>query len=468
MANILITSFGNGTVNHETGEYEYKEASYFDEKSGRTVAKPQHLIIPAIHELFDIGKTILIGTTGSNWPLLYKEVMAKRSGFTPKSRVRDEEYYALLKSYHARSRDEMLAVSEMRGVLAALQDELGDAYPKICLLKYGINEDEQWYNFGELMKTISTEVSDGDSIFFDITHSFRSLPMYALLLTKSLQKLKKDIRIEMIPYGMFEAKSYYDGKAPIVDMSPLGEMVDWTSALTEYETGGTANQLVALLGRDTRMANEIRSELRQDSMDALRLLDNAMTANDVASFSKLIDAIRKVENDPTSLVNISDNLYPFKVIFDKIIDDFGSSADDPVRLLFAVADWHMRYGRALQAAITLNNAVDSWIQPIVLKSMRYNGGDDELNYKAVAKVLRTFLETENPVLDDADFTRFTNNFFEMRKLRNEYAHGLGAEAWLIGRMTYYIGYFSDLYASEENTQRRKSIEETIMSRAKGK
>ena len=99
-----------------------------------------------------------------------------------------------------------------------------------------------------ILNSLADSLKDGDRIIFDISHAFRSLPFYELLainLAKSI--LKRDIRIEFVSYGMLEASSLYGGRTPIVDMTQLIELLDWTRAIDEYNRKGSFDLLTDLL-----------------------------------------------------------------------------------------------------------------------------------------------------------------------------------------------------------------------------
>ena len=466
MGNILITSFGNGSFDKETKRYDYSIASYFDVASGRTAGQ-QRLIIPAMHELYQIDKTILIGTAGSNWPLLYKEVMAKRSGFVPKSRVRNEEYYKRLNEYHRRSQTERININEMQDVLAELQEELGDAYPTICLLEYGITPEEQWYNYSALVKATLANIVDGDAIFFDITHAFRTLPMYALLVLKFIQQQRKDVAVEMISYGMFDAKALYEGKTPLTDVSPIAEMVEWISSLIEYNTTGTAYQLLALLEKDTLISSQIREELR-GSATALRMLGEAVAANDIAAFGDLVREITHIENNPHSLVNISDNLGAVRLIFSGISGHFANGCEDNVALHFLVAAWHMKYGRNMQAAITLGGAILLWLENALSRHGIDTGfGSEAKRNSFIMEVIGSFNKKVNPIQEKKSFSEFNQNFFAAREIRNAFAHSEGRsfESRDIEMLPGLVAYFTGLYLDGDRAAARGLIEDTLAKRA---
>lgn len=117
------------------------------------------------------------------------------------------------------------------------------------------SKDEIWSVFD----TVYEKLNDEDEIYFDITHGFRYLPMLILVLSNYAKFLKK-VKVKSITYGNYEAK--YDDVAPIIDITSLSNLQDWTSASQMFlKTGQTKN--IADLVKDHQLdslknfANEI-------------------------------------------------------------------------------------------------------------------------------------------------------------------------------------------------------------------
>jgi len=65
----------------------------------------------------------------------------------------------------------------------------------------GFREEEIW----EIFNKIVMQIKDGDEIYFDMTHSFRYLPMLAIIALNYISVIRQDIKIGGIYYGAFEA-----------------------------------------------------------------------------------------------------------------------------------------------------------------------------------------------------------------------------------------------------------------------
>ena len=105
----------------------------------------------------------------------------------------------------------------------------------------GKNEGEMWQIFEKVFNLLE----EGDELYFDLTHSFRYLPMLMLVLCNYTKFLKK-ATICSITYGNFEARDEISNEAPIVDLLPLSSLQDWTFATADFLKNGYADRLIGL------------------------------------------------------------------------------------------------------------------------------------------------------------------------------------------------------------------------------
>ncbi len=104
----------------------------------------------------------------------------------------------------------------------------------------GGNENEILDIFSLLFKSID----DGDQLYIDVTHGFRSLPMLVIVFGNYAKFLKKDLYVKSITYGAYEARK--GNVSPIVDLQVLSSLQDWTFAAADYLENGNAGRLASL------------------------------------------------------------------------------------------------------------------------------------------------------------------------------------------------------------------------------
>jgi CRISPR-associated Csx2 family protein len=119
----------------------------------------------------------------------------------------------------------------------------------------GQDENEIW----QIFQMVSDEIQDFDELYIDLTHAFRYLPML-MLVVSNYAKFIKGAKVCHLSYGNWE-KHKSDGgvqKAPIVNLLPLTELQNWTTAVADFIRYGQVEALDAATIHELRplLANE--------------------------------------------------------------------------------------------------------------------------------------------------------------------------------------------------------------------
>ncbi|MBS4534142.1 TIGR02221 family CRISPR-associated protein [Clostridium sp. D2Q-14] len=243
MAKILISPLG---VGRKKEDRRYYSATYKFNENGKIYKTP--FVASALAEENKVDKIFFIGTGKSMWEEVYYHFQEKINSnidfnyweqlgeeierFDYKSEGYDEEILEkvnisinkYLKSFNFKSKDDS----------------------KCFLIKYGVDEKELFYNL-DIFMMISNEIHPEDEVYLDITHSFRSIPLFLYLMLDFIRTLKtQEIHIKGVYYGMFEAKDD-DGLVPIVDLKSLLEISRWirgTNDFVNYGNGYLISELV--------------------------------------------------------------------------------------------------------------------------------------------------------------------------------------------------------------------------------
>ena len=146
----------------------------------------------------------------------------------------------------------------------------------------GMNENEMW----KIFQTVFDLIEDGDELYFDLTHSFRYLPMLVLVLG-NYAKFLKNIRIAHISYGNYEARN--GNGAPIINLLPLATLQDWTFAAADFLRNGNCDQLVQLTKRAIRPIlieisgkDEVANSLQSLTNELQTITNNIQTCRGLA------------------------------------------------------------------------------------------------------------------------------------------------------------------------------------------
>ena len=192
----------------------------------------------------------------------------------------------------------------------------------------GKDEAEMW----KIFETVFKLLNDGDELYFDLTHSFRYLPMLMLVLGNYAKFLKK-ANVCSITYGNYEARNQAANEAPIVNLLPLSSLQDWTFATADFLKNGYADRLVELSDKglaplmrneetrteDTKRLKSFVNNLKSFSFDMQTCRGvNIIDALSIKKIKKDIDSLNKVvipQLEPV-LKRVSESVKPF--------DDAGS------------------------------------------------------------------------------------------------------------------------------------------------
>ncbi|MCC7495523.1 MAG: TIGR02221 family CRISPR-associated protein [Fimbriimonadaceae bacterium] len=118
----------------------------------------------------------------------------------------------------------------------------------------GRTEAELWTMF----ERITAAIRPDHDLVVDVTHGFRCFPI-VLCIALAFLKQVQGLHLRQVYYGAFDAKDE-QGVAPVFDLSPLLELLDWSTAVSQLLDTGNA----------TRLANRIAAATQDGAQPALR------------------------------------------------------------------------------------------------------------------------------------------------------------------------------------------------------
>jgi len=189
----------------------------------------------------------------------------------------------------------------------------------------GQSEDELWQIFEAVVNSVEAE----ETVILDVTHSFRSIPLFVFLAGIYLQKAR-DVKISGVYYGAYERDRE---RSPIFDLTPTLKFADWLTATDKFLDTGSAKELGQLL-----------STIQQDFYRQGRQTQESIVPKALRQFGDRIQAISasielvrplKLMEETASLEKISyDTLktevgtfaQPFALLLDRIQADYSQFA----------------------------------------------------------------------------------------------------------------------------------------------
>jgi len=198
----------------------------------------------------------------------------------------------------------------------------------------GSTEKQLWTIFDTIIDAVP---EPAPPVVFDVTHSFRSIPVISLLAIAYLRAVR-DVRVEKLLYGAFDASkpnAHGINITPVFDLTPMTLLLDWLEAANAFRTSLDGSLL-------SRMLKEIQNNAYRDNRpNAPKNLVKVGTQIDALTRALRLARVREVINvaphtrdklNTDTLVKEADTwAKPFNVIRPKLmetIENIGTSGDE--------------------------------------------------------------------------------------------------------------------------------------------
>lgn len=224
----------------------------------------------------------------------------------------------------------------------ALHEELGPLLKPVPIPE-GHSEQDLWTIFD----CLTGEVQPGESVVFDITNSFRSLPLLCFLAAAYLRTALA-VDVQAIVYGAYEARSQ-DDVSPVFDLTPFVSLLNWTTATDQFIHTGDARRLAGLLNPSNAKkgaAFEASKTLSAVSLAAFLCQPFALMPEAQQLEAHLAQAEPQFATDAR----------PYRTLQRRIVQEFGAfgadeNADSAVQLQreFRMIEWYQRNNQLIQA-----------------------------------------------------------------------------------------------------------------------
>ncbi|MFK7949469.1 MAG: TIGR02221 family CRISPR-associated protein [Saprospiraceae bacterium] len=298
MAKVLISFLGTGPqikVGQDKPNRDgYLKASYSIENK---IYKDKNFVADAIVEHFEIDKIIIAGTMKSIWEKFYEV-------FSKKENTYDEDFeLGLWDITHNSTYQTLIDKTD----ISKINNKI--SFPtKPIVIHYGLNDIDFQENFNLLVNSIIDDnfVSEGDTIILDITHAFRSIPIYLMMVIMYLRDVKpKNVIVQDILYGMYDVKwemeNYY---VPIVSLKPTLNILDWIKGAYAFQSFGNGHLIGKLLN----------NKGEEDLSKHITNLSNAFGINYASNVKSHLDKLNEI--------NLKNLNIPESLIVPKVLENF--------------------------------------------------------------------------------------------------------------------------------------------------
>lgn len=402
MAKVLISPIG-AAKREGNPNREYRRTKYKFKDNDSIFETP--FVSAALANYLKVDKVVFIGTPKSMWEEVYKyftEVINCEFDYDYWAKVGD---LAENSTFDNPAVDEVILEKTMDSVdkyLKAINPSaLGGSFPLI--IKYGLNEEELWQNFNLFMK-LTEILNDGDELYLDVTHSFRSIPLFMYLMMEFIQILNhKKITLEGLYYGMYEAKDEL-GYAPIVDLKPLFLISQWIRGVHDFINYGNGYLISDLIEKANIYENN------QDEMSKkINNISELLNINYLTDLQTQIKSLNK-------LINIEyKGKGPIPYIF-PLIEDFisrFSKIQKASEFQLELSKWYFENKRYGHGYICLIEAILTKLCEV------YDLDLTDFNNREKVKKLVVKRYYQNKV---KDLEKLADKYNSINKIRNRIAH----------------------------------------------
>lgn len=401
MRKILIASLGAGNERRE-----YREVSYEIEKSihiGKYIAL-------ALDKEFKMDKIFYIGTLGSMWENVYGDY-CEENALEIDSDYKEELEIKMLEFLDMSLENKKKVSLDFMNLEKIKQISNGKINP--ILTRYGLDDKENFENFNQILKIID-ELEEGDEIYLDITHSFRSNAFWIFLVMNYINDVvDKNINIKYISYGMFEAKEKNkDGIEiiPVINLKLFLDLTKWIKGAYSFKNFGNSTLIRELLNESGN--EKIKNKLENFS--------NSININYVASIKENINYFKR----NLEIIDKIDG--PGKLIIPKIVREFlehFNGAEEEYDILLRLAKWHYKEERY---AMVYTNIIEA-IKCYIIKTLNIYSDEDEEFFVLDKKISYVVKKIEARLKNNTqkkfkELNTFFKSYKKCKQSRNNIAH----------------------------------------------
>lgn len=449
MAKVLISFLGTGPDNKDKGraERQYRPATYRIED---TDYKDTSFVAEAIASHYKVDKIILIGTTKSMWERVY-EVFCTKQGIEI-----NEDYWMELTSF-CDNASHKTSLSDFPKK-EKLEDVIGNG-SKIIPIHYGLDEQELNANAAYILG-IEGCLNKGDELIVDITHGFRSLPLYIMNLLVYLQNVSlKQVKISHILYGMLDITREI-GYTPVIELNGLLAQNEWITGAYSFLEFGNAYKIAKLLREEGGIGLTAAQRLENFS--------NTMNIN-------YLDSVKLQMSNLSSMRNFEFSPIPNVIIPNTIssyLKTFNLSKSDSF-FQYTIARWHFEHKNYASSYMVLTEALFTYVCEVCEIAT-----DSPIQDAEIAKIVLGKRDDNNRITKD-EVKKYQNAklkysidnlkqiYHSINSIRNSIAHqtkhfSTKSTSELINRLKKGLDLFAEIYKQDKELQCKRDFGNILM------
>lgn len=311
-------------------------------------------------------------------------------------------------------------------------------------IEAGFSENEIW----DIFDTVYQKLRSSDEIYFDVTHAFRSIPMFSIVLFNHA-KFMKSTGLKAVYYGAFEKLGYSNEVkllypsvenriAPIIDLTNIAMLQEYNQIASGLKYFGKVKALGHLVSQTS--SDKTMAPVKQLA-DAINQIDEYITTIDlnnlrkgkfVTGFINNYKFLKRKKVMPRPIENVLDELYELMSSFEN---------KDSYKNIEAAIKWTIKYDMLMQsyplaAEYVKMRVADYFIklrpEKMVNKDYReFIGGilgapEDKFINREWDDFVNKHKDTANIIADNPIINNLRPLYDRIRGYRNSLAHGNGS------------------------------------------
>lgn len=282
---------------------------------------------------------------------------------------------------------------QQNGLKDTFQEIAPNANVKQVRIPSEQDEEANW----TLFELIMNEIQPGDEIYFDVTHSFRTNPIVALIVL-NYAKVVNDATIGGLMYGWFEklgnAKEIANLKVeerviPIVDFTGMANLLTWTNGVDQFIRTGNSSVLLEIANQESKVMSKQTTNNKDfhrmksliEQLDTVGLHFETVRARSL--HTEIKEWKEKTEEVKRHETQHFRQLIPLVDTIEKKVEKF---SDDEVMNYYFMSEWCLEHGLIQQGLTILVESVITMLCKLLEV--------DELNTKtrdSVSSALNVYL-----------------------------------------------------------------------------
>ncbi|MFP4165309.1 MAG: TIGR02221 family CRISPR-associated protein, partial [Chitinispirillaceae bacterium] len=245
-----------------------------------------------------------------------------------------------------------------------------------------------------IIRKITEHISKKDEVHFDVTHSFRYIPMIVPAIISFLKRTK-EIKLGDIHYGAFEAL----GSPQEISKMPIGkrtaqvrnlreiyEMIEWSEAVQAFKDNGDERLLVKKMDSANNFQST-KSSIRKLAGKLSRAKKDIIVLGDSIRMTNVTELEKIKGNEDLSQISMGDapELFPLTELGKEIGGVMSLWTDDEVANGFNAAEWSSKNHKLAQALTFTHEAAIGFFCKIVGWDMKNKYHRSSIDYLLAIK-----------------------------------------------------------------------------------